>query len=60
MLTQCLSDLDETGKAMVLGLARRYSHSAVEMFDLQDVETLIELVVRSVVRVTDKAQLLRI
>ena len=46
--------------AMVLGLARRYSHSAVEMFDLQDVETLIELVVRSVVNVTDKAQLLRI
>lgn len=46
--------------AMVLGLARRYSHSAVEMFDLQDVETLIQIAVRSVVRLTDRKQLQRI
>lgn len=46
--------------AAVLGLARRYSHSAVEMFDIRDVEHTIELVTRSVGELRDKGQLMRL
>ncbi|MEZ6067893.1 MAG: M20/M25/M40 family metallo-hydrolase [Planctomycetaceae bacterium] len=45
--------------AMVLGLARRYSHSAVEMIDLRDVDSLIALVVATVHRLQNREQLLR-
>lgn len=46
--------------AAVIGLARRYSHSAVEMFDLSDVQAIIDLTVQTTERLTDRAQLLRI
>ncbi len=34
--------------AMVVGLARRYSHSAVEMFDVRDVRRIVDLVAGTV------------
>lgn len=46
--------------AMVLGLARRYSHSAVELCDLHDVQALIDLTVATVRRITNRRQLQRI
>jgi endoglucanase len=46
--------------AMVLGLARRYSHSAVEMCDLADVRAIIDLTVATAHRITDRGQLRRI
>lgn len=46
--------------AMTIGLARRYSHSAVEMFDLSDVQSIIDLICLTTTRLTDKSQLLRI
>ena len=44
----------------VLGLARRYSHSAVELFDIQDVQTLIDLTARTVTALTSREQLMRL
>jgi len=46
--------------AAVLGLARRYSHSAVELFDLDDVVALAELTSRTVAELQTREQLLRI
>jgi putative aminopeptidase FrvX len=46
--------------AMVLGLARRYSHSAVEMVDLRDIEALIALTVATVQRLHSREQLQRL
>lgn len=46
--------------AAVIGLARRYSHSAVEMFDLTDVQQIIDLVCNTATRLTERSQLVRI
>ena len=46
--------------AAVIGLARRYAHSAVEMFDITDVQALIELVSLTIAELKTKSQLLRI
>lgn len=46
--------------AMVIGLARRYSHSAVEMCDLRDLQGIIDLVVHSVHNIRDRKSLVRI
>ena len=46
--------------AMVIGLARRYSHSAVELFDMADVQAIIELTCRAVERLTTRDQLRRL
>jgi endoglucanase len=46
--------------AMVIGLARRYSHSAVELFDLADVQAIIDLTCRSVDRLTARDRLRRL
>ncbi len=46
--------------AMVIGLARRYSHSAVEMFDLADVQAIIDLACAVTPRLLTRDQLLRI
>ena len=45
--------------ALTLGLARRYSHSAVEMLDLRDLDALVTLVVLALPRLTTKEMLLR-
>lgn len=46
--------------AMVIALARRYSHSAVEMFDLSDVEAIIDLTCRVTERITSVDQFQRL
>ncbi|MFV0444067.1 MAG: M42 family metallopeptidase [Planctomycetaceae bacterium] len=46
--------------AMVLGLARRYSHSAVELVDLRDLEGLIALSVAVIHRLQNRSQLQRL
>ncbi len=46
--------------AAVLGLARRYSHSAVEMFDLTDLQAIIDLTCLTTAAITSKSQLMRI
>ncbi|MFW6125256.1 MAG: M42 family metallopeptidase [Pirellulales bacterium] len=46
--------------AMVLGLGRRYSHSAVEMLDLADVQAMIDLLVVTLPELDDLSKLLRI
>lgn len=46
--------------AMVVALARRYSHSAVEMFDLSDVQAIIDLTCRVAERIECRQQLKRI
>jgi endoglucanase len=46
--------------AMVIGLARRYSHSAVELFDLADVQAIIDLTCRTVDRLTARDRLRRL
>lgn len=46
--------------AMVLGLARRYSHSAVELCDLHDVQAIIDLSVATIRRITSRGQFHRI
>jgi endoglucanase len=46
--------------AAVVGLARRYAHSAVEMFDLADLQQIIDLVSHAVVEIRDRAQLMRL
>lgn len=46
--------------AMVLGLARRYSHSAVETVDLRDVEALIALSIETIHRLQTRSQLCRL
>jgi endoglucanase len=45
--------------AMVIGIPRRYSHSAVEMCDLRDVEAQIALTVRATTAITSLDQLRR-
>lgn len=46
--------------AAVIGLARRYSHSAVEMFDVRDVRGIIDLSVVTIASLESTAQLRRI
>ncbi|MCA9109329.1 MAG: M20/M25/M40 family metallo-hydrolase [Planctomycetaceae bacterium] len=46
--------------AMVIGIARRYAHSAVEMFDLRDVQAQIDLTVAATARITSVDQLRRL
>ena len=46
--------------ALVFGLARRYSHSAAEVLDLRDLETLIRIVVALTGRIEDRQQLMRV
>ena len=46
--------------AMTIALPRRYSHSAVEMLDLRDLQALIRLLVVTIPEFTDKKALLRI
>lgn len=46
--------------AMVLGLPRRYSHSAAELVDLRDLEALLALVIATVHRLLNRAQLQRL
>jgi len=46
--------------AMTIALPRRYSHSAVEMLDLRDIQALIRLLVVTIPEFTDKKALLRI
>ncbi|MBL8851872.1 MAG: M20/M25/M40 family metallo-hydrolase [Planctomycetaceae bacterium] len=46
--------------ATVIGLARRYSHSAVELCDLNDVQAIIDLTVATVRNIHDRDQLMRI
>jgi putative aminopeptidase FrvX len=46
--------------AMVLGLARRYAHSACELVDLRDVDALIALAVATVHSLHDRSQLRRL
>ncbi len=46
--------------AMVIGIARRYAHSAVEMFDLRDVQAQIDLTVQAVSHITSTEQLQRL
>jgi len=45
--------------AAVIGLARRYSHSAVEMFDIADVAAIIDLTTATVRTLTDRTLLQR-
>lgn len=61
-ITDATSSQQASGKiaAAVIGLARRYSHSAVEMFDLTDVAAIIDLTVQTTLRLTDRKQLMRI
>jgi endoglucanase len=46
--------------AMVIGLARRYSHSAVEMCDLGDLQAIIDLVTHTVRNITSRDQFQRL
>ncbi|MBD3673218.1 MAG: M20/M25/M40 family metallo-hydrolase [Planctomycetaceae bacterium] len=46
--------------AVTLGLARRYSHSAVEMLDLRDLAQLIDWTEKTTRKLIDKKQLQRI
>ena len=46
--------------AAVIGLARRYSHSAAEMFDVADVQGIIDLTTATVRRLTNRDQLSRL
>lgn len=61
-ITDATSAQQASGKiaAAVLGLARRYSHSAIEMFDLSDVAALVEWVVAAVPELRTTAELKRI
>jgi putative aminopeptidase FrvX len=61
-MTDATSAQQASGKiaAAVIGLARRYSHSAVEMFDLSDVQAIIDLTVQTTQQLTNRSQLLRI
>lgn len=61
-ITDATSAQQASGKiaAAVLGLARRYSHSAVEMFDLCDVERLIAWVVATLPELSSVAALKRV
>ncbi len=45
--------------AISLGLARRYSHSAVEVLDLNDLQALIDLLVKTLPELKDKKDLIR-
>jgi endoglucanase len=46
--------------AAVIGLARRYSHSAGELFDITDAQSIIDLIVLTVNELKEPQQLLRI
>ncbi|MFG0334164.1 MAG: M42 family metallopeptidase [Maioricimonas sp. JB049] len=45
--------------AMTIGLARRYSHSAAELFDLRDVVAIVDLIAHTCGAITSRDQLLR-
>ncbi|MEW4527154.1 M20/M25/M40 family metallo-hydrolase [Maioricimonas sp. JC845] len=45
--------------AMTIGLARRYSHSAVELFDLRDLAGIVDLIAHTCRAITSREQLLR-
>lgn len=61
-MTDATSAQQASGKiaAAVIGLARRYSHSAVEMFDVSDVQAIIDLTVHTTERLISQDQLMRI
>jgi len=61
-ITDASSAQQASGKiaALTLGLARRYSHSAMEMLDLRDVAQLIDWVESGVRNINDVGQLSRI
>lgn len=61
-ITDASTAQQATGKAaaMVIGLARRYSHSAIEMLDLGDLDGAITLVEETVKRLTSRKQLSRL
>jgi endoglucanase len=61
-ITDATSAQQASGKvaAMVIGLARRYSHSAVELFDLADVQAIIDLTCHAVERLTTRDHLRRL
>ena len=61
-ITDGTSAQQVSGKAaaMVLGLARRYSHSAVEFCDLDDISSLITLLCNVIVSLTSRDQLRRL
>lgn len=61
-ITDATSAQQASGRiaAAVIGLARRYSHSAVEMFDVADVAAIIDLVCLTTERLTDRSALLRL
>ncbi len=46
--------------AMVIGIARRYAHSASEMFDIRDVQAQIDLTVHATSHITSTEQLNRV
>ncbi|QDU38152.1 Putative aminopeptidase YsdC [Maioricimonas rarisocia] len=45
--------------AMTIGLARRYSHSAAELFDLRDVSAIVDLIAHTCGAIASRDQLLR-
>ena len=61
-VTDATSAQQASGKiaAAVIGLARRYSHSAAEMFDLTDVQGIINLVCATTRQLTSRDQLSRL
>jgi len=61
-ITDATSAQQASGKiaALTLGLARRYSHSATEMLDLNDLSELIEWTEKGIRKLCDHQQLQRI
>jgi endoglucanase len=61
-ITDATSAQQASGKiaALTLGLARRYSHSAVEMLDLDDLKTLIEWIDHGTRKINNHQQLKRL
>ena len=60
-ITDATTAQQATGQtaAMVLGIARRYSHAAIEMCDLSDLDHLIQLLVETVTAIESRDQLQR-
>ncbi len=46
--------------AVTLGLARKYAHSAVELFDLRDMEAMIDLTCKTTAALLNREQLMRL
>ena len=61
-ITDATSAQQASGKiaALSLGLARRYSHSAVELLDIEDAAGLIDLLTAALPLIEDRRQLMRI